>query len=171
MPRNGVLTKTIKLDLGCGSSKADGWVGMDIASLPGVDIVHDLLKFPWPIASESVSEVRALHVLEHIPMRCMCCADQPDPLLATFDELWRILIPGGTAFIDTPHSSSVRAWQDPTHCRGINEQTYLYASREWRKLNRVDHYAVTCDFSATWAFITDSHGMVMDIQATLTKLP
>ena len=40
------------LDLGCGSVKAEGAVGLDNVGLPGVDIVHDLLDFPYPIENE-----------------------------------------------------------------------------------------------------------------------
>lgn len=160
----------MKLDIACGESKAEGWVGMDVAPLPGVDIVHDLLTFPWPVPDASVSEARVLHYLEHIPQRCMCCRDQPDPLLRTFDELYRILVPGGTVFIECPHASSIRAWQDPTHTRAISENTLVYANKAWREGMRIGHYDVSCDFSATWSFVLDEHGAVKDIQALLTKI-
>ncbi|UCH07499.1 MAG: hypothetical protein JSV55_00415, partial [Deltaproteobacteria bacterium] len=37
------------LDIGCGPAKADGFIGLDIRDLPGVDLVHDLNEIPWPI--------------------------------------------------------------------------------------------------------------------------
>ena len=40
------------LDLGCGSLKVEGAVGLDNVSIPNVDIVHDLLDFPYPIENE-----------------------------------------------------------------------------------------------------------------------
>ena len=40
------------LDLGCGSVKVEGAVGLDNVGIPGVDIVHDLLDFPYPIENE-----------------------------------------------------------------------------------------------------------------------
>ena len=33
---------SIKIDVGCGSSKLDGFIGIDSLKLDGVDIVHDL---------------------------------------------------------------------------------------------------------------------------------
>ena len=41
------------LDLGCGDNKVEGAGGLDNVSLSGVDIVHDLLDFPYPIENES----------------------------------------------------------------------------------------------------------------------
>src|SRR2546427_12270220 len=35
------------LDLGCGARKVDGAFGIDIAALPGVDVVHDLERRPY----------------------------------------------------------------------------------------------------------------------------
>lgn len=165
------LHNRVRLDIACGSHKQPGWAGIDVADLPGVDIVHDLLSFPWPIPDESVSEARMLHYLEHIPMLCMCCRDQKDPLLATFDELYRILAPGATVFIECPHALSVRSWQDPTHRRAISENTFSYANAKWREEHGVEHYDVSCNFSLSYGFVTDGHGAVQDIQAQLTKLP
>ena len=39
----------IRLDIGCGANKAPGFVGMDMRALPGVDIVHDVEQYPWPL--------------------------------------------------------------------------------------------------------------------------
>ena len=39
---------TMKLHLGCGHIIKEGWVNHDIVPLAGVDVVHDLTKFPWP---------------------------------------------------------------------------------------------------------------------------
>lgn len=164
------MHELIKLDIGVGTIKLPGWIGIDISPLPGVDIVHDLLDFPWPIADESVLEARCLHVLEHIPTTCMCCRKQKDPLFSVFDEIYRVLVPGGMIMIETPHASSLRAWQDPTHRRAISEETYKYTSKMRRKEMHVEHYDISCDFGVSYAFITDEHGAIQDIRATLTKI-
>ena len=39
---------SLKIDLGCGSNKKEGYVGVDILDVPGVDYVTDLSKDPLP---------------------------------------------------------------------------------------------------------------------------
>ena len=56
------------LDLGCGSLKVSGAVGLDNVSIPGVDIVHDLLDFPYPIENESYENIYLNHVIEHFEL-------------------------------------------------------------------------------------------------------
>ena len=46
-----------KLDLGCGRSKKAGFIGLDCLVLPGVDIVHDLTKFPYPFEDGLIDEI------------------------------------------------------------------------------------------------------------------
>src|ERR1700691_3175285 len=72
------------LDIGCGSAKTPGAVGMDISADTDADIVHDLDVFPYPIEDGSFDVILMQDVLEHVaePMRLA-------------DELHRILRPGG----------------------------------------------------------------------------
>ncbi len=46
--REPFLGDTKALDVGCGSRKLPGALGMDILSLPSVDVVHDVNRTPWP---------------------------------------------------------------------------------------------------------------------------
>jgi hypothetical protein len=55
----------VKLDIACGQAKKEGFIGVDIARLPGVDIVHDLEQFPWPFDDNSIEEARCSHYVEH----------------------------------------------------------------------------------------------------------
>jgi len=142
---------------------------MDAVALPGVGVVRNILDFPWPFPDASVVEARAEHFIEHIPHLCWCCRQQKDPFLAFFDEVYRVLIPGGQMHIICPHSDSRRAWGDPTHTRAINENTALYLNRASRERMGVAHYDVTCDFTAEWSFAMNEHGAVMDITFTFTK--
>ena len=142
----------IKLDIGCGTRKQDGFVGMDIRKAPGVDIVQNLERFPWSLPDKSVSVATASHVLEHInPML-------PDPkivalinLLKTkkilsdkeikdyigeydhfgtfirfMNEVWRILKTKGRFAFVVPYAGSPGFFQDPTHINAINEATLAY---------------------------------------------
>jgi SAM-dependent methyltransferase len=132
----------VKLDLGCGQSKADGFQGVDAYEAPGVDVVHDLLEFPWPFADKSVDEVRSSHFLEHVPGQIR---------LRFFAELWRVMKTGGKALFITPSADSNRAVQDPTHeWPPVVGEFYFYLSRDWRALNKLTHGAYSlagdCNF-------------------------
>jgi len=109
----------ILLDIGCGAFKRDGWVGIDMRDIPGVDIVHDVTEFPWPLPDACAKAAFASHLVEHIP-----------PHNFTFvnfmNEVWRVMQPGGEFAIATPHGSSQGYIQDPTHCNPCNEATWDY---------------------------------------------
>lgn len=100
-----LATQTI-IDLGCGESKEAGALGVDNVQLPGVDVVHDLLDFPYPFQDNSAEHIYLKHVIEHF--------DLPD-IQHILAEVQRILKPGGVVHIHVPHVYSVAAWVDPTH--------------------------------------------------------
>ena len=56
----------IRLDIGCGENKQEGFVGMDARALPGVDIIHDLEVFPWPLPDDCCLTIVGSHIIEHI---------------------------------------------------------------------------------------------------------
>ena len=107
----------IKLDIACGSNKQEGFTGIDIRPLPGVDIVHDLEVFPWPLFNNTVITAIASHFLEHV---------KPWLSITLMDEIWRVLCAGGTFCAVVPYPGSRGFWQDPTHINGWNEATWQY---------------------------------------------
>lgn len=112
----------VKLDIACGANKQEGFSGIDIRPLEGVDIVHDLEEFPWPIPDSTVSIAVASHYIEHI---------KPWLSIDFMNEVWRILEVGGTFAAVTPYPGSRGYWQDPTHCNGWNEATFQYFDPEY----------------------------------------
>ena len=54
----------MKLHLGCGTNKKQGWVNIDSVKSVNPDLVHDLMQ-PLPYADQSVEEVLAEDLLEH----------------------------------------------------------------------------------------------------------
>ena len=153
---------------------------MDLHDLPGVDVVHDLTKFPWPFKPESVEEVVSSHFLEHVPGRLR---------VGFFDELYRVMVSGKTATFVVPYWSSMRSVQDPTHeWPPIAETSFLYFNREWREANGLAHYLGQSDFDFSYAYLIDGmwnarndetrmfavrnyNNAVNDLQVTLTKRP
>jgi SAM-dependent methyltransferase len=142
----------IKLDIGCGANKQPDFVGMDFRALPGVDIVHNVELFPWPLPNDCVSVAMASHLLEHInptagdariaplirllidkkvltdkEVKQYIGESDPGPIfMRMLDEIWRVLKPGGKFMAAFPYAGSTGFWQDPTHINGINEYTLAY---------------------------------------------
>jgi SAM-dependent methyltransferase len=92
------------LDLGCGSKKYPGAVGVDLSPDTDADIVHDLDVIPYPLADDAFDQILMQDVIEHVA----------DPY-AVMRELHRIGRPGARVHLRTPHFSSVLAYGDPTH--------------------------------------------------------
>lgn len=111
--------KSINLDLGCGPSKQQGpdFLGMDYRKLPGVDIVHDLEKFPWPLPDSCAQLVVMSHLFEHI---------KPWLVLQFMAEVHRVCKDGAQIAVSAPYGVESRFIQDPTHCNPSNEATWLY---------------------------------------------
>lgn len=142
----------IRLDVGCGAAKQPGFVGIDLRPLEGVDIVHDVTKFPWPLPDGCALMAMCSHLVEHLPPQSpdprltgliQLLIDNklipesqvteyigdysPSPVFMRFmDEVWRVLKVGGTFAIACPHGASPGFLQDPTHVNAINETTFAY---------------------------------------------
>lgn len=142
----------VKIDLGCGANPIPGFIGVDIRAIPGVDIVVDLEKFPWPIPSECATTVACSHVLEHIvpekvDARIIALVnllrkkkvisekeikeyigdmDFESTFIRFMDEVWRILKPGGEFLIRVPYAGTIGYYQDPTHVNMLTEATFYY---------------------------------------------
>src|SRR5262245_7002293 len=93
------------LDLACGDNLQQGCIGLDKRRLPGVHIVHDIEKLPWPIPAETFNGVIASHIVEHI---------KPWLIVDVMNEAWRVVKPKGTLMIVTPYAGTFHFWQDPT---------------------------------------------------------
>ena len=133
----------LKLDLGCGKSKREGFYGVDSRSFPGVDQVVDLRKM-WPWKNDSVEEAHCSHFVEHLTA---------EERIHFVNELYRVLIPGGKATIITPHWASCRAYGDMTHqWPPVSEFWFYYLSKDWREQNAPHNDGYTCHFAVTWGY-------------------
>lgn len=135
----------MRLDLGCGANKREGFIGVDISAECGADIVHDLRITPWPFPDGSVDEVHCAHFFEHLT---------GSERIAFMDEMYRIMRPGATARVITPYWTSVGAIQDPTHqWPPVAEASYRYFNKAWRQRAGVPHYGINSDFDATFQLL------------------
>jgi SAM-dependent methyltransferase len=103
------------LDVGCGINKYPGAIGIDRIAGTAADALCDLDRFPWPFRDRSFQHVRAIHVIEHV-------AD----VIRTMEEFHRLLQPGGTVFIVTPHYTDFSSFCDPTHRWHLNSFSLRY---------------------------------------------
>jgi ubiquinone/menaquinone biosynthesis C-methylase UbiE len=118
-----------RLNLGCGMDAKKGYVNVDIAKLPRVDIVHDLNKIPWPFKTNEFDEILCKHVLEHL-----------DKIDRAMKELLRILKPGGKLKILVPHFTGKTAFTDPTHKHFFSSETFDYFLKSNRTENRFHYF-------------------------------
>lgn len=105
----------IRLELGCGPNKPDGFIGVDKLPLDGVDIVYDAENGLGFLPDSCVDEISSSHFLEHI---------------TNFEELMReihrVLKPGGIHKVVVPHFSNPFYYSDYTHKRFFGLYTFDY---------------------------------------------
>ena len=85
---------SIKLHLGCGPVKLDGYLNVDgeyCAGDPNI-VIHNITE-AYPIPNNSVDEILSIHVIEHIEHR---------KVLPMFVEWHRILKPGARVILEWP---------------------------------------------------------------------
>jgi hypothetical protein len=99
------------IDLGCGTKKQPGFIGVDRYTLGGVDIVADMDR-TFPFRDDSVDLLLASHSLEHV-----------ETLLATIKEIYRICKHGTQLCIIAPYSEQKLNWANPYHKCVFNEHT------------------------------------------------
>ena len=124
----------MKLNLGCGNTRKEGWVGIDCVKTDATDIVRDLAR-GLPFADSTADEILADNVFEHI--------GPPADFIFVLNECYRVLKPGGTLTVIVPDGRSQGAWQDPTHVRAFVPRSALYWNQDlqWPKL-----YGITANF-------------------------
>ncbi|MEX1006987.1 MAG: methyltransferase domain-containing protein [Acidimicrobiia bacterium] len=103
------MGSALRVDLGCGNVKRDGFVGIDQFAGPRVDYVLDLTTDVYPFPDESVDEVFSAHFLEHI--------ESPDHV---FSEISRICRDGARIEFWTPYAFTNEAFLYG-HLHGITE--------------------------------------------------
>jgi hypothetical protein len=83
--------KRLRLHLGCGGRRLDGFVNIDMRPTRACDYVADITRLPCPAGS--VERIEAYHVIEHIP--------HPKAPVALAEWL-RVLAPGGVLVLECP---------------------------------------------------------------------
>lgn len=140
----------LKIDLGCGPNKKEGFIGVDQINFPNVDVVMHLGKDKLPFADNSVVEFHCSHFMEHLT------ANERTHVV---NELYRVMKPGAKGIVVVPHWASCRAYGDPTHVwPPVSEFWFYYLKKEWRAANAphtdIEHFehGFNCDFEVTYGY-------------------
>jgi predicted SAM-dependent methyltransferase len=81
----------LRLHVGCGTARLEGWVNIDFQPLPGVDVVADVTQ---GLRFSGAEAIFAEHFLEHLRV---------DAAVDFLVEAHRSLAPGGTVRLSTPN--------------------------------------------------------------------
>jgi len=114
------------LNLGSGKDLREDCLNADIQESKKPDWVLDITKITWgetistrfgeiKVEQGMFTKIIANDVLEHIP-----------DLVKAMTNCKDLLVEGGEFHIHVPYDLSLGAWQDPTHVRAFNENSWLY---------------------------------------------
>lgn len=123
-----------------------GWLNVDSKPVLGVQAIVNLFAYPWmrsngnPFSSDSVDEIWASHIVEHIPHEAcllpgashfpdLIKSAEIDGWYAFFYECWRVLKPGGVLHIVCPTAFSTSGVGDPQHRRLVVPASFSYFKR------------------------------------------
>ncbi len=127
----------MKLNLGCGFHHLPGYVNVDRFADAAPDVLHDLEQMPWPFDTDSVDEIVARHVLEHMGATFAGFA-------ALFREIYRVCRHRARLMIVVPHHLHATFVADPTHVRAYTPLTFQMMSqvrnRQW--IERDENYTM-----------------------------
>ena len=127
----------MKINVGSGIHKKEGYVNCDIAKDVGADHVFDAGSHRWPFEEDSVDEVLCENLLEHLS------AYELDHF---FEQAWRVLKDKGNLNLVVPHFMSYTAYYDPDHVRFFTPNSFIYWSRTCRGSDGRPVVRGDCDF-------------------------
>lgn len=143
----------MKLNLGCGAKKIEGFIGVDIIVTPATDIEHNLNIFPYPFDENSVDEVVVDNTLEHL-----------DDVIKVMEEIHRICINGAKVKVFVPYFKSNSAFTDPTHKHFFTETSFKYFEAD-----NALHFYTKVEFSVDRVELI-SHKEYMDLKHRVRNL-
>ena len=95
----------MKINLGCGRDYLEGYVNCDINKRYKADLYFDMESEIWPFKDNSVSYIKAWHVLEHLSTG----------YLHVWKEMYRICKNKAKILLAFPHHLHDNYFSDPTH--------------------------------------------------------
>ena len=121
----------MKINIGSGDKKIEGFVTCDYDPLSNPDYVFNLETDRFPFEDNTVEAVVAHHVLEHLGEGYFHC----------LQELYRVCQHGALIDIVVPHPRSDAFLADPTHRRAITPLGMQLFSKKFNELCRNQNYS------------------------------
>jgi predicted SAM-dependent methyltransferase len=121
----------MKLNIGAGDVKLEGYVTCDYDAKTNPDYIFDLEKDTFPFEDNTVETVVAHHVLEHLGEGYFHC----------LKELYRVCRHGSIIDIRVPHPRHDTFLADPTHRRPVTVVGLQLFSKKFNKYCRDKGYA------------------------------
>jgi len=110
----------MKLNAGCYADIRSGYINLDKEKyFNGIDVVHNLEKFPYPFKDDTFDEILLKSVLEHID------SNKTELVL---DELYRICKDKAVIKITVPYG--INWMRYVSHKRGFDFHTFVCLTRE-----------------------------------------
>jgi len=107
----------MKLNIGCGNKKYEGYINVDINPRCKPDKIVDMER-RLPFKSNTFDEVIAEHIIEHI--------SDTEKIMR---EIWRVCKNNAIVKITVPHYKTEAAFADPTHKKFFAEGTFEYFTK------------------------------------------
>lgn len=121
----------MKINIGAGDTKLEGYVTLDYDSLTNPDYQLDVEKDRFPFEDNTVETVVAHHILEHLGEGYFHC----------LQEIYRVCKHGAIVDIRVPHPRHDSFLADPTHRRPITVMGLKLFSKKFNKHCREQSYA------------------------------
>ena len=112
------MTPEMKLNLGCGTQRRDGFVGVDRFGSTATQVVADITKLPF--REDCAREILLDNVVEHVI-----------DLVALMREVARVAADGARVVVITPHFTSWASWRDPTHVHHLSYFSLDHFDQGW----------------------------------------
>lgn len=121
----------MKINLGSGYKRIDGFLNVDDDPLvnPDYSINLDDINIKLPFDDNSIEEVRAHHILEHIG----------EGFIPLMKELYRVCKHGAILDIIVPHHFHEVFYGDPTHKRPISVNVMYHFDQQHNQDHREKH--------------------------------
>lgn len=148
----------MKLNLGCGYRKLNGFINIDNRIECNPDLVCDLTE-SIPFEDDSIDEIKCYDFLEHLPR---------NRFVPFMEEVYRVLKLGGIFEHFTPSDEGRGFAQDPYHTNAMNLNSWWYFTLD----EYIDLYGTKCKLEGSNKnILTDPKNKIIHVYGLMKKVP